>query len=205
MIREYLKHKILTWKWRKRNKHNETAPNNIFDINKVIVGKYTYGRLEVLMFNNENSLKIGSYCSVAPKTVFLLSADHYTNHISSFPYKVKVTKNLDKEGISKGDIVVDDDVWIGYGSTIMSGVHVGQGAIIAAGSVVTKDVPPYAIVGGVPAKVIKYRFSEEIINELLKVDYSKVTKDMIKEHIDELYVNLYDINQLKWMPKKTDV
>lgn len=205
MIREYLKHKILTWKWRKRNKHNETAPNNIFDINKVIVGKYTYGRLEVLMFNNENSLKIGSYCSVAPKTVFLLSADHYIDHISSFPYKVKVTKTLDKEGISKGDIVVDDDVWIGYGSTIMSGVHVGQGAIIAAGSVVTKDVPPYAIVGGVPAKIIKYRFNNEIINELLKVDYSKVTKNMIKEHIDELYVNLEDVNQLRWMPKKTDI
>lgn len=98
MIGEYLKRKILTRKWRKRNKHNETAPNNIFDINKVSVGKYTYGRLEVLMFNNENSLKIGSYCSIAPKTVFLLSADHYTDHISSFPYKVKVTKTwIEKE------------------------------------------------------------------------------------------------------------
>ncbi len=105
MIREYLKRKILTRKWKKRNKHNETAPNNIFDINKVSVGKYTYGRLEVLMFNNENNLRIGSFCSIAPKTVFLLSADHYTDHISSFPYKVKVTKSLDREGISKGDIL----------------------------------------------------------------------------------------------------
>lgn len=202
MIREYLKRKILTRKWKKRNKHNETAPNNIFDINKVSVGKYTYGRLEVLMFNNENNLRIGSFCSIAPKTVFLLSADHYTDHISSFPYKVKVTKSLDREGISKGDIIVDDDVWIGYGTTVLSGVHIGQGAVIAASSVVTKDVPPYAIVGGVPAKVIKYRFSPEMITELLKVDYSQLTEEMIKEHIEDLYKDLEDTSQLWWFPKK---
>lgn len=202
MIREYLKRKILTRKWKKRNKHNETAPNNIFDINKVSVGKYTYGRLEVLMFNNENNLRIGSFCSIAPKTVFLLSADHYTDHISSFPYKVKVTKSLDREGISKGDIIVDDDVWIGYGTTVLSGVHIGQGAVIAASSVVTKDVPPYAIVGGVPAKVIKYRFSPEMITELLKVDYSQLTEEMIKEHIEDLYRDLEDTSQLWWFPKK---
>lgn len=202
MIREYLKRKILTRKWKKRNKHNETAPNNIFDINKVSVGKYTYGRLEVLMFNNENNLRIGSFCSIAPKTVFLLSADHYTDHISSFPYKVKVTKSLDREGISKGDIIVDDDVWIGYGTTVLSGVHIGQGAIVAAGSVVTKDVPPYAIVGGVPAKVIKYRFSPEMITELLKVDYSQLTEELVKEHIEDLYRDLEDTSQLWWFPKK---
>lgn len=202
MIREYLKRKILIRKWKKRNKHNETAPNNIFDINKVSVGKYTYGRLEVLMFNNENNLRIGSFCSIAPKTVFLLSADHYTDHISSFPYKVKVTKSLDREGISKGDIIVDDDVWIGFRSTILSGVHIGQGAIVAAGSVVTKDVPPYAIVGGVPAKVIKYRFSPEMITELLKVDYSQLTEELVKEHIEDLYRDLEDTSQLWWFPKK---
>lgn len=202
MIREYLKRKILTRKWKKRNKHNETAPNNIFDINKVSVGKYTYGRLEVLMFNNENNLRIGSFCSIAPKTVFLLSADHYTDHISSFPYKVKVTKSLDREGISKGDIIVDDDVWIGYGTTVLSGVHIGQGAVIAASSVVTKDVPPYAIVGGVPAKVIKYRFSPEMITELLKVDYSQLTEELVKEHIEDLYRDLEDTSQLWWFPKK---
>ena len=84
----------------------------------------------------------------------------------------------------------------------MSGVHIGQGAVVAAGAVVTHDVPPYAIVGGVPAKVIKYRFGPEMIEELLKVDYSKLTEDMVREHIDELYEELKDAGQLAWMPKR---
>lgn len=109
---------------------------------------------------------------------------------------------LGKDAFSKGDIIVDDDVWIGYGATIMSGVHIGQGAVVAAGAVVTKDVPPYAIVGGVPAKVIKYRFEPEMIEELLKVDYSKLTKEDIEKHIDDLYKKLKDPSQLDWMPKK---
>lgn len=199
MIKEYLKRKILSIKWRKRNKHNETAPNNLFDINMVSVGKYTYGRLEVLTFNTLNHLKIGNFCSIAPKVVFLLSADHYTDHISSFPFKVKVTRNLETEGTSKGDIVVDDDVWIGYGATILSGVHIGQGAIVAAGAVVSSDVPPYAIVGGVPAKVLKYRFAREIIDKMVQIDYSKLGKEKIEEHIDELYEQLKDKNQIDWL------
>ena len=110
--------------------------------------------------------------------------------------------NEKQEGVSKGNIIVDDDVWIGFRSTILSGVHIGQGAIVAAGSVVTKDVPPYAIVGGVPAKVIKYRFSPEMITELLRVDYSQLTEELVKEHIEDLYKDLEDKGQLQWLPKK---
>lgn len=79
--------------------------------------------------------------------------------------------------------MIKDDVWIGAQATIMSGVTIGQGAVIGAKALVTKDVPPYAIVGGVPAKVIKYRFEKEIIDELLKIDFSKFDYKVIKEHI----------------------
>lgn len=186
--------------WKKKNRHNMTVPKKRFPIDKVFIGKYTYGEINVLSYNDHNILKIGNYCSIGPEVAFLLSADHNINCISSYPFKVKVL-NEELEGLSKGDIIVDDDVWIGYGSIIMSGVHIGQGAIIAAGSVVTKNIPPYAIVGGVPSKIIRYRFNEALIQELLKVDFSKLDKALIEKHIDDLYEDLTDINQLLWMPK----
>lgn len=201
MIKTLIQKKLFSIKWKRKNPHNETAPNNIFDMSKVFVGKKTYGRIEVLTFDKQHELRIGNYCSIGPNVVFMLSADHYTNHISTFPYKVKVLGER-MEGISKGNIIVDDDVWIGFGALIMSGVHVGQGAIIAAGSVVTKDVPPYAIVGGTPAKVLKYRFGEELIKELLSIDFDALSEEDIKKHCDELYETLYSIEQLNWLPRK---
>lgn len=200
-LQRNLKFIIFKTKWRINNRHNFTGAANTFKINDVCVGNFSYGRIKILNDVSGVKLRIGSFCSIAENVTFILGNDHVTDNISTFPFKHMLLDSTFYDAISKGDIIINDDVWIGYGSTIMSGVRVGQGAVIAAGSVVTKDVPPYAIVGGVPAKVIKYRFSEEIINELLKVDYSKVTKNMIKDHIDELYVNLDDINQLKWMPR----
>ena len=90
-------------------------------------------------------------------------------------------------------------MWIGYRATILSGVHIGQGAVIAAGAVVTKDVPPYAIVGGVPARVIKFRFGEEVLTRLGKLDYSKLSEIWIKEHIDELYETVDKNTKISWM------
>lgn len=200
-IKKKIKFKFFVKKWKKRNSHNKTVPMNMYPIDNVSVGNETYGSIYVLVFNENYKLKIGSYCSVAPEVSFILSADHYTNQISTFPSKVKIMGEK-MEGISKGDIIVDDDVWIGYRSTIMSGVHIGQGAVVAAGSVVTKDVPPYAIVGGVPAKVIKYRFSESIILKLLKVDFGKLDESMVREHINTLYENVDENTDLSWLPLK---
>ena len=188
--------------WKKMNPHNETAPDNDFNMADVSVGKYTYGAIRVYNYNSGEKLKIGNFCSIASDVMFVLNADHNIHTISSFPFKAKCLYTGEQEALSKGDIVVDDDVWIGYRSTILSGVHVGQGAVIAAGSVVTKNVPPYAVVAGVPAKVIKYRFDPEIINELIRIDYSKLTKEDIQEHIDDLYKDLIDVQQIAWMPKK---
>ena len=88
---------------------------------------------------------------------------------------------------AKGDIIVNDDVWIGDSALILSGVEIGQGAVIAAGAVVTEDVPPYAVVGGVPARVIKYRFTDDVIKELVKIDYAKVDRKFIELHEDIWY------------------
>ena len=117
----------------------------------------------------------------------MLAGDHNLDMVSSYPFKVFIRKDADESGPQKGNIEIGDDVWIGLRATICAGVKIGQGAVIAAGAVVTKDVPPYAIVGGVPAKVIKYRFSEDIIEELVKLDYSKLSKDVVMKNMDELY------------------
>lgn len=193
-------------KWKRKNKHNNTFPINQFDMSKVRVGKGTYGNLNVKNTTNAK-LNIGNFCSIAEGVTFLVGWDHPVNNVSSYPFKV-MQCGQGEEAISKGDIVLDDDVWLGYRVTVLSGVHVCQGAIVAAGAVVTKDVPPYAIVGGVPAKVIKYRFSQDIVRQLLQLDYSKLTDDLIREHQEELYVPLDNKNLskvqhlLSWFPKK---
>lgn len=172
--------------WRKSNPDNFTSPNNVFDADIVQVGKGTYGALNVLNWGEGSRLKIGSFCSIGPEVSFLLAGEHNMNHISSFPFK-SYYGNEKKEAFGKGDTIVEDDVWFGYRATILSGVHIGQGAVIAAGAVVSKDVPPYAIVAGNPAKVIKYRFDEDTIEKLKSIDYSKLTPDFIKENMDDLY------------------
>lgn len=190
-------------KWRMMNKNNYTTYNQIYgDISKIHIGKNSYGDIYVSSPNTDNELYIGNYCSIAGEVRFLLGADHPINYVSTYPFKTNIIKN-GVDAISKGNIIVDDDVWIGQGAIILSGVHIGQGAVIAAGSIVTRDIPSYAIAGGIPAKVIKYRFSQDIISELMKVDYSKLTDDMIKEHVDDLYADLQNINQLEWLPKKS--
>ena len=188
-------------RWRKKNAHNSTFAQNIFSPELVHVGQWSYGALCVIQANVDAHLRIGNYCSIAGETVFVLNGEHNVNTISTFPFKVKIMHELHEAG-TKGDIVVQDDVWIGARAMIMSGVTIGQGAIVAAGAVVTKDVPPYAIVGGVPAHVIKFRFSEELIRELLTVDFSKLDESTVDSHIDDLYTELTSIEQLSWLPRK---
>ena len=134
-------------RWRKKNLHNETFAEGLFDEKKVTVGKYSYGPIKVVDYGNTSNLKIGNYVSIAHGVTFLLNSDHYVDRISTFPFRVKVLKEA-SEVVSKGDIIIDDDVWIGQNATILSGVRIGQGAVVAAGGVVTHDVPPYSIVGG---------------------------------------------------------
>lgn len=177
-------------KWRNLNNHNEINPVNKFPINLVKVGKYSYGPIIIKTWNNpKEKLEIGNFVSIASGVKFILGGNHEINTISTFPFKVKFF-NEKSEAWSKGPIIVKDDVWIGMDSLILSGVTIGQGAIVAAGSVVTKDVEPYSIVGGNPAKLLKYRHPKEIIDVMVKVDWSKINIDKLKNLKKELYKNL---------------
>lgn len=189
-------------KWRDRNLDNETAPGNIFDLNSVHVGQGTYGQLNVYNYNRDVTLSIGNFCSIASEVMFILNADHRLDTVSSFPFKAKLLQSDKFEGLSKGNILVGDDVWIGYRATILSGVTIGQGAVIAAGAVVADDVAPYSIVGGVPAKTIKFRFRPEMVQTLLNLDFSKLTTEMVRENISSLYQPLTSAEQIKWFPRK---
>ena len=154
-------------------------------------------------FDGKSKVVIGNYCSIAPDVTFIPHLDLYTNHISTYPFKVYI-KGERFEATSKGDIIIDDDVWIGYGATILSGVHIGQGAVITAGAVVSRDVPPYSVSGGVPARVLKYRFSEKIIQKLMMVDFEKLDERLISSHIDELYEAVNEDTDLSWLPLKVE-
>jgi acetyltransferase-like isoleucine patch superfamily enzyme len=180
--------------WRKSNQHNATTVKRTFDLDRVFVGRRTYGEIDVFMSGNSTAtLMIGDFCSIDPNVTFVLESEHFMSGVSTFPFKVMV-RHDSCEAISKGSIIVDDDVLIGYGATIISGVRIGQGAIIAAQSIVTRDVPPYAIVAGNPAKVIKYRFSEKIRQKLINFDFTILEDESIIQNIDRFYVELTDEN-----------
>lgn len=156
--------------WRIRNPHNSTVAGCKFDINKVDVGDATYGTLNIHCWDSpEEHIKIGNYCSIAEDVNFILGGVHPIHKITTFPYKSHVLgmNNVGNTG-TNGEIVIEDDVWICYGATILSGVRIGKGSIIAAKSTVSKDVPPYSII--IDGKVKKYRFPEKVIKELKVLD-----------------------------------
>lgn len=181
-------------KWRKKNKHNFTNIKNVFPIEIVEVGKYTYGSLEIYSWNNKNEkLIIKNYVSIASGVKFLLGGNHYLDRISTYPFKVKFG-NYTSEAWSKGAIIIEDDVWLGMDSMIMSGVKLGRGTVVAARSVVTKSFPPYSVIGGNPARILKMRFNDILIKELLKINYENINVNNITSNLDLLYEELTEEN-----------
>ena len=175
--------------WRKRNKQNQTVPMNIFPMESVEVGTGTYGEIHILSyFPPIEKLTIGNYVALASNVHFILSGNHQTETLFTYPIRSTLEgKHCQTDSRSKGPIIVEDEVWIGYGATILSGVTIGKGSIIAAGAVVTHDIPPYAIVGGNPARLIRYRVAEEIIPIIKNVCLNKLSSTQITTLIDELY------------------
>lgn len=137
---------------------------------------------------HREKLIIGKFCSIACGAKFLFNcANHTLKSLSTYTFPLFYEKwELEKSNITtawdnKGDIVIGNDVWIGYEAVIMAGVHIGDGAIIAARAVVTKDVPPYTIVGGTPAIEIRKRFDAEVIQQLLMLKWWNWSTDKIRQ------------------------
>jgi len=162
----------------------------------VSVGLYSYGPLNVEYYGaSDEKLVIGSFVSIARDVKFVLGGNHRFDILSTFPLRENLLHSKIKEAVTKGPIIIKDDVWIGCNSIILSGVIIGQGAVVAAGSVVTKDIPPYAIVAGNPAKVIKFRFAQEIIEKLLSMDLSRIGRSTILNNPELFYTKL-DVDTL---------
>ena len=169
---------------------------NIVTNPNIIVGDYTYydDPESVENFNNNvlyhfdfigDKLIIGKFCQIAANVRFIMNgANHATDGFSTFPFCAfgNEWKDVPLTPDYKGDTVIGHDVWIGYNAIVMPGVQIGNGAIIASGSVVTKDIDPYCIVGGNPAKLIRKRFNDETISKLIKLAWWDWPFDKITQY-----------------------
>jgi acetyltransferase-like isoleucine patch superfamily enzyme len=161
------------------------------------IGEYTYGTPCVRFGRNEGGgqLIIGKFCSIADGVVILLGGNHRTDWVTTYPFNALLDefKNIPGHPSTKGDVVIGNDAWLAHQSLILSGVTIGDGAVVAARAVVTKNVPPYAIVAGNPARVIRYRFSDDTIARLLRIrwwdwDIAKIKQNvpaMLATGVDE--------------------
>jgi len=160
-----------------------------FNGKKFIIGEFTYGKPKVLFDNADINLTIGKYCSIAEAVTIFLGGNHRIDWITTYPFNVfhaDKIENMEKRSATKGSVIIGNDVWIGFGSTILSGVTIGNGAVIAACSVVTKDIGPYEIWGGNPAKILKKRFSEENIERLLNINWWDWDHDKVIDNLENL-------------------
>jgi virginiamycin A acetyltransferase len=166
---------------------------------QISVGEYTYfddpdgatdfERRNVLYAYGPERLVIGKFCAIATGTRFLMAgAEHPTMGVSTFPFTMfggrwtEQTLDIVTSMPSRGDTVVGNDVWFGYQATVMPGVSIGDGAVIAAGTVVTSDVPPYTIVGGNPGRTIRRRYADDDVDRLLTAAWWDWPADLITEH-----------------------
>lgn len=182
------------------NRSSISKKAKVYGLTKVSmssIGDYSYvGRRSSLVM-----AEIGNYCSIASGTVVGMGT-HTLNNISTSPI---FTEKHNATGTSWCEsstefpyrkVIIGNDVWIGARAMILGGVTIGDGAVVGAGAVVTKDVPPYSIVGGVPARIIRYRFSQEVINKLLDVKWWSLPEYILKENINLFQTNNIELERL---------
>lgn len=154
------------------------------------IGAHTYGRPIIKRYQGDyGRVIIGKFCSIAEEVRIFVGGNHRVDWISTYPFRIKFDlpgKYQDGQPASRGDVIIGHNVWIGYGATILSGVRVGSGVVIGARSVVTRSVPPYTIVAGNPARIIRQRFPDQIVEALLKIAWWEWPEEKIKANIDLL-------------------
>jgi acetyltransferase-like isoleucine patch superfamily enzyme len=160
----------------------------------LIVGRHSYAPPAFVQVVAGDSARviIGNWCSLASDVVIMPGGNHRIDTVTTYPIQRRYgLAGADEAGQpwSKGDVVIGNDVWIGYGAKILGGISIGDGAVVAAWSVVTKSVPPYTIVAGVPARPLRRRFDQEIIESLLRIRWWDWDDTVVLERIDDLTSN----------------
>lgn len=133
------------------------------------IGRGSYGDLAVLTFGEGAQLQMGAFCSVARGARIFLGGEHRTDWVTTYPFSALDQRfgSIKGHPRTRGDVIIGNDVWLGRDAAVMSGIRIGDGAVVGAGAVVTRDVPPYGIVAGNPATLVRYRFPPEIVDRLL--------------------------------------
>lgn len=177
-------------------------PAMIVGTDSYIVDASIQSGINFALEDGVHNIQIGKYCSLADKITFIININHDYTAITTAAAGFMKELNPKYNIVRKGQILIQNDVWIGHNCTIMNGVTIHNGAVVAAGSVVTKDVPPYAIVGGNPAKVIKYRFTAGQIDQILQIAWWDWTTEILEERKRDFLLDIDSFIQ-KYAPLST--